>query len=216
MALTTEEKRQKMIASADRAREKARARALEKLNDPQYREEQRDKQRASLQRRQQRQRERQLSPEYQAKQAAKRSKPKAVATSKPPAPQRRTKSSKGLKGRAPDASERRIMDALGALPCIACLMHGIVAVEISLHHIDGRTKPGAHKLVLPLCKWHHQYAAPIEIRAIHPWLVPVHADGNAGGKREFERLNKPQLELLAEAYEKAGLPFEKDTNLMFN
>lgn len=215
MALTTEEKRQKMIASADRARDKARARALEKLNDPEYRAGQREKQRASLERRQLRQRERQQSPEYRAQQAEKRQRPKAVATSKQPAP-RRAKSLRGLKGRAPDASERRVMDALGALPCIACLMHGIVTAEISLHHIDGRTRPGAHKLVLPLCKWHHQHAAPAEIRAIHPWLVPVHADGTTGGKREFERLNKPQMELLADAYAKADLTFEKDTNLMFN
>lgn len=211
MALTTEEKRQKMIAAADRAR----ARALEKLNDPEYRAGQREKQRASLERRRQRQRERQQSPEYRAQQAEKRQRPKAVATSKPPA-LRRAKSSRGLKGRAPDASERRVMDVLGALPCIACMMHGIVTAEISLHHIDGRTRPGAHKLVLPLCKWHHQHAAPAEIRAIHPWLVPVHADGKVGGRKEFEMLNGTQYKLLAEAYRYTGLNFSENTNLLFN
>lgn len=208
MALTTEEKRQKMIASADRAREKARARALEKLNDPEYRAGQREKQRASLERRQLRQRERQQSPEYRAQQAEKRQRPKAVATSKPPAP-RRAKPSRGLKGRAPTADERRIMDLLGKLPCIACLANGVTTEEISLHHIEGRTKPDAHKKQLPLCNHHHQYAAPPEIRAVHPWLVPVHADGNVGGRNAFERLNGTQYELLAEAYKYAGIAPEK-------
>lgn len=63
----------------------------------------------------------------------------------------------------------------------------------------------ATKKQLPLCNWHHQYAAPPEIRKIYPWLVPVHADGNVGGKSEFSRLNKPERELLVDAYALAGL-----------
>jgi hypothetical protein len=81
------------------------------------------------------------------------------------------------------------MDAMGKLPCIACWRHGKIQPVISLHHIEGRTAPDAHKKQLPLCCWHHQLAAPPEIRAIYPWLVPVHADGKIGGKAEFERLN---------------------------
>ena len=48
------------------------------------------------------------------------------------------------------------MDRMGKLPCIACLKDGWTNHTISLHHIDGRTKPGAHFLVLPLCGPHHQ------------------------------------------------------------
>lgn len=64
--------------------------------------------------------------------------------------------SRGLKGRTPTAAEQRFMDAAGAVPCLACLIDGRVNHHISLHHIDGRTKPGAHLLVLPLCAEHHQ------------------------------------------------------------
>uniref|UniRef100_UPI0039929942 Ref family recombination enhancement nuclease n=1 Tax=Salmonella sp. TaxID=599 RepID=UPI0039929942 len=33
---------------------------------------------------------------------------------------------------------------------------------VSLHHTSGERAENAHKYVLPLCKWHHQYAAPAE------------------------------------------------------
>ncbi|EFB4456253.1 hypothetical protein C0W78_004860, partial [Escherichia coli] len=39
-------------------------------------------------------------------------------------------------------------------------MHGVISNEVSLHHIAGRTAPGCHKKQLPLCRWHHQHAAP--------------------------------------------------------
>lgn len=64
--------------------------------------------------------------------------------------------SRGMKGRPPTADEKRFMDQMGELPCIACLKDGWTNRVISLHHIDGRTKPGAHLLVLPLCGPHHQ------------------------------------------------------------
>lgn len=64
--------------------------------------------------------------------------------------------SRGMKGRPPTAEEARFMDQMGALPCIACLKDGWLIHTVSLHHIDGRTKPGAHFLVLPLCAEHHQ------------------------------------------------------------
>ncbi|WP_241186137.1 Ref family recombination enhancement nuclease, partial [Enterobacter asburiae] len=84
-------------------------------------------------------------------------------------------------------------------------MHGVISNEVSLHHIAGRTAPGCHKKQLPLCRWHHQHAAPAEVRAKYPWLVPVHADGVVGGKKEFTLLNKSEMELLADAYEMANI-----------
>ncbi|WP_059276268.1 Ref family protein [Escherichia albertii] len=104
-----------------------------------------------------------------------------------------------------DTIDRRIANTLGALPCIACYMHGVISEEVSLHHISGRTAPGCHKKQLPLCRWHHQHAAPAEVRAKYPWLVPVHADGVVGGKKEFTLLNKSEMELLADAYEMANI-----------
>ncbi|ELA3995365.1 recombinase, partial [Escherichia coli] len=69
-----------------------------------------------------------------------------------------------------DSIDRRIANALGTLPCIACYMHGVISEEVSLHHISGRTAPGCHKKQLPLCRWHHQHAAPAEVREKYPWL----------------------------------------------
>lgn len=79
------------------------------------------------------------------------------------------KRSRGMKGRAPTADERRFMDAAGALPCIACQKDGRHEPVISLHHIDGRTKPGAHLLVLPLCAPHHQQddSDPLQRQSVH-------------------------------------------------
>ena len=88
-----------------------------------------------------------------------------------------------------------MMDKIGSLPCIACHVNGIVNEVISLHHLEGRTADGAHAYVLPLCDHHHQHAAPAAVRAIYPWLVPVHADGTCGGKAEFEALNGTQEHL---------------------
>lgn len=64
--------------------------------------------------------------------------------------------SRGMKGRPPTAEEARFMDRMGELPCIACQKDVRIEHVISLHHIDGRTKPCAHFLVLPLCGPHHQ------------------------------------------------------------
>ena len=75
--------------------------------------------------------------------------------SKPSTPHLPMKS-RGMKGRPPTAEESRFMDRMGALPCIACRKDGWTNHAISLHHIDGRTKPGAHFLILPLCAPHHQ------------------------------------------------------------
>jgi len=97
------------------------------------------------------------------------------------------------------------MDALGKLPCIACLQHVKESPRISLHHIDGRTKPGAHLLQIPLCVYHHQHAAPENVRAEFPWLVPVHADGVTGGKAEFTRHNGSEKHLMTKAYNLAGI-----------
>lgn len=176
------------------AREKAIERQRQKQADPDWRAAQYEKKKQSAQRQQERQREKQASPEYRAqlreKEQARLQRSREEQVAKP------KKSTRGLKGRTPTADEKRVMDALGKLPCIACWVHGKVQPVISLHHIDGRSAPDAHKKQLPLCCWHHQLAAPPEVRKIYPWLVPVHADGKVGGKAEFERLNGTQEELL--------------------
>lgn len=91
-----------------------------------------------------------------------------------------------MKGRTPSAAERRFHDRLASLGCIACRIDGNHNPMVSIHHIDGRTKPGAHMRVLPLCAGHHQdgYGIPGLI-AVHPY------------KRRFEDRYGSQYELLA-------------------
>lgn len=138
-----------------------------------------------------RQREKQADPEWRAEQYEKQRERQIKSAERA----KNRPCGKGLKGRTPRAAERRMMDKIGSLPCIACHVNGIVNEVISLHHLEGRTADGAHAYVLPLCDHHHQHAAPAAVRAIYPWLVPVHADGTCGGKAEFEALNGTQEHL---------------------
>lgn len=93
--------------------------------------------------------------------------------------------SRGMKGIATTAEQKRYHDALASLGCIACRLDGNHQPIVSIHHIDGRTKPHAHWLVLPLCAGHHQEntGAPGLI-AVHPW------------KARFEQHYGNQLRLL--------------------
>jgi len=66
-----------------------------------------------------------------------------------------------MKGRNPTADESRHMTAVNKIGCIACLNMGIETPPeyTSTHHVEGKTKPGAHFKVLPLCPAHHiQYS----------------------------------------------------------
>lgn len=90
-----------------------------------------------------------------------------------------------MKGSTPSKAERELWDALASLGCAACRKDGIFNGHVSIHHIDGRTKPGAHRKVLALCAGHHQdgTGAPGLI-AVHPW------------KARFEERYGRQTELL--------------------
>ncbi|MBS6033985.1 MAG: recombinase [Pantoea sp.] len=202
-------------AKQAKAQQRQRDKQAAKLADPEFRQQQYAKQKATSSRMIARQIEKRNSAEWIAEQKAKAVKRSVNASERlrkkkplPVAAKRQTRASasgRGLKGRTPTAAERVVMDALGKLPCIACLQHGKESLLISLHHIEGRTKTGAHFLQLPLCDPHHQHAAPAKIRAEFPWLVPVHADGITGGKAEFSRHNGTEQELMIKAYALAGI-----------
>lgn len=75
-----------------------------------------------------------------------------------------------MKGRNPSAAEKRFHDQLASLGCIACRIDGNHNPTVSIHHIDGRTKPGAHMRVLPLCAGHHQHGTGAPgLTGIHPF-----------------------------------------------
>lgn len=91
-----------------------------------------------------------------------------------------------MKGKTPTKAEKAFHDQLAQLGCIACYLDGRFNDQVSIHHIDGRTKPGAHMKVLPLCAGHHQDGTGMPgLVAVHPW------------KARFEKLYGRQEELLA-------------------
>lgn len=73
----------------------------------------------------------------------------------------------------------------GEIGCIACRIDGNENPFVSIHHIDGRTKPGCHSLALPLCGPHHQQddTDPAGRIAVHP------------NKARFEAKYGSQMEL---------------------
>lgn len=98
-------------------------------------------------------------------------------------------------GRTPTSAEKKHMELVSKLPCIACEKDGFFNDYISLHHTDGRTKPGAHFKVLPLCPYHHQHddKDPWQRIGIHPY------------KAKFEALYGTSDELLDEIQSKIGI-----------
>lgn len=179
-----------------KAREAAlrqRERQAAKLSDPEYIEKQRQKQRDAIQRK----RERKAETTKSKLVVKKVSKPKAIK-------------SKGLVGRTPTAEEKRVMDAIGALPCIACLLKGRYRPLISLHHLDGRIVIYAHMKVLPLCAEHHDTPADPLVIAQYPDLIPYHARGRWGGKAAWRAENGCEYEMLAIVFKMVGIepPFD--------
>lgn len=95
-----------------------------------------------------------------------------------------------MKGATRTKAEKLLHDQLAALGCIACRADGVQNTMVSIHHIDGRTKPGAHERVLPLCAGHHQDGTGATgLIAVHPW------------KSRFEKKYGNQLSLLAKCME---------------
>lgn len=81
-----------------------------------------------------------------------------------------------MKGRTPTAEERRYMDAAVKLGCIVCLVHLSTHTPATIHHIDGKTRPGAHLDSIPLCFLHHQGGADCDqYTSRHPYKTRFEA-----------------------------------------
>lgn len=221
-----EKKLAKQRASQQRQRERQRQRQLEKMNDPDEIEKRFAKQRAAQARQTQRQLERQQEklndPVFQEQQLAKKreqaekQRARLIANASKKKPKlksltskvRKPIKSKGMKGRARTSEEKRLEDKLAQLGCICCYNKGWYTDSqrqtehikyISMHHVDGRTKPWCHAKQLPLCEYHHQVdpdfaSAPKE-------LFPIHG---SIGKAEWEKVNGTQDSLLEQCYEMIG------------
>ena len=77
-----------------------------------------------------------------------------------------------MKGTSPNAQEKIYWDLLArVIGCIACRHDGVFNDYVSIHHVNGRTRPGCHKDVLPLCAQHHQHddTDPAGRTGVHPF-----------------------------------------------
>lgn len=200
-----QKQKERSIAKARAAQQRAREKQLQKQSTPEYKAKRQQRQREAMQKL----REKQSTPEAIKKRkdkanAALAAKKNRAALS-PPA-RKPSKSSRGLKGRTPTAVEKKVMDIIGQQPCVACAKQGIVNTVVCLHHIDGRTKPNCHAKVLPLCSYHHDTPLSKEERLhVGRDMFPVHAKGSYGGKAAFENAYGTQEALLKELYDKLGL-----------
>jgi hypothetical protein len=94
----------------------------------------------------------------------------------------------------PTKAEQSHMDAVRALGCIVCMKDGYR--DAAIHHTDGKTKPGAHLKVLPLCYEHHQGGADKgQFISRHPY------------KARFESAYGTEAELLARVADILEFPF---------
>lgn len=86
----------------------------------------------------------------------------------------------------PTKAEKEFHDLLcRVVGCAACRFgHGIENAYCSIHHIDGRTKPGVEWLTLGMCGSHHQTGAG-GVEAVHLF------------KKRFEKRYGTERELLA-------------------
>lgn len=91
-------------------------------------------------------------------------------------------------GCTPTAEERQWMDRICQIGCIVCRLTRELFTPCSPHHIEGKTKPGAHKLTIGLCTRHHQVP---DNRKPRRW-TSRHGDGRAA----FESAYMPELDLL--------------------
>ena len=98
-----------------------------------------------------------------------------------------------MKGRTPTKAEKELHTRIAELGCIACHLDGRFNGWVSIHHIDGRTKPGAHKRVLALCAGHHQDGTGLAgLIAVHPWKAAFEA--MYGTQEQLLKLTMERLE----------------------
>ena len=95
-----------------------------------------------------------------------------------------------MKGRKPTKEEQDFMDEICQIGCIVCRTKGIYTPLCSPHHMEGKTKPGAHFKVIPLCAAHHQVP---DTRKPPAWVSRHGSNGN--GKKEFEDRYGTEMEL---------------------
>jgi len=94
------------------------------------------------------------------------------------------------------------MDRVRELGCVICRQQGKGRRPCEIHHVFGKTKPGAHFYVLPLCFEHHRMGSGKEPISRHPYKARFEA--TYGTEEELLKLVDELLDL--DAYSET-LPF---------
>lgn len=98
-----------------------------------------------------------------------------------------------MKGITRTQKEIEFHDRVAQLGCISCRQEGNYNPWVSIHHAHGRTKPGCHMWVLPLCEPHHQDNGTAIAR--HPY------------KRRWEAKYGNEDDLIREMWTELGVEF---------
>ncbi|MCR3806645.1 Ref family recombination enhancement nuclease [Pseudomonas aeruginosa] len=101
-----------------------------------------------------------------------------------------------VKGTTPTSAELGLHDRIAQLGCICCRIEGRFNPVVSIHHCKGRTKPGCHRDVLPLCGPHHQ--------KIEPGVLAIHGD-----KPSWESRYGKQIDLVVQLMAEIGEPYTR-------
>jgi hypothetical protein len=210
--------------------ERSRQKQLAKMNSVEYKEKQFKKALLTQENANEKARNKQLAiyksgPPAQVK-SKKPKPPKPPKAPKPPKPpkaikqpkllvspskQRKPIKSKGLVGVTRTRAEVELHDIMAALGCICCIKQGLISpfsgTLVSIHHMNGRTAPGCHLKVLPLCAWHHDMPIPKDNPQYSKYLnvFPIHAKGAEGGRVPWEKVNGTQEALLLEVLAYIGI-----------
>ena len=101
-----------------------------------------------------------------------------------------------MKSRNPTRAEREWMDAIVQHGCVVCKKQYGVFTEPEVHHIDGKTKTGAHLKTIPLCYRHHREGVDTDVyTSRHPY------------KKRFEERYGTEQEQLEDLQRELGFCF---------
>jgi hypothetical protein len=102
-----------------------------------------------------------------------------------------------MKGRTANKEEKRHLDRVCALGCIVCLEFMELESPAEPHHLDGKTKPGAHKRAIGLCPPHHRIPGD--------GYATRHGPGRRAGQAIFEQTYATEEWLLIRVNERLGI-----------
>ena len=115
-----------------------------------------------------------------------------------------------MKGRSANAVDKKWMDDITQLGCCVCHRQFNVFTEAEVHHIDGKTKEGAHLNSIPLCLRHHRAGdscrkGPVD--GDSP-IMKVERESREKKERDVVKTEAPKVEVKDDAVTEESAPAE--------